>query len=142
MTEFGAQYEWCQGITEVDIPDTVTDIRYAFWGWSSIEQIILPNSIQTLGENTFCYCDSLKVLYLPESLTKIESGAIYQCPALEVIFIPDNVTEIEEGAISGSESLTIYCVEGSEAWQYAKENGIPVQSVVPSGSSSTEPGSA
>lgn len=129
MTVLGDQYAGCHSIIEAEIPESVTVISGAFQGWYNIKEIVIPNSVQELHTYAFSACTSLKELYLPESITRIEQWAILDNPVLEMLFIPDSVVEIEKDAIKGCNILTIYCVEGSAAWQYAKDNNIPVQVV-------------
>ncbi len=81
------------------IPDSVETIYpYAFVN-SALSEIILPDSITTIGHGAFAYCLKLEKIVLPESITEIPDMAFYHSP-LKEITIPDTVTEIGEDAFA------------------------------------------
>ena len=85
------------------IPDSVTSINGgAFYGCSSLTEIVIPNSVITIGNSGFASCTNLTT-----------------------ITIPNSVTSIGNHAFEGCEKLTINAFEGSYAHQYAVENSIP-----------------
>ena len=56
-----AKYEEENGVTRVDIPDTVIYIRrYAFAGYKSIQEIKMPESVMGIGRKAFQNCTALK----------------------------------------------------------------------------------
>ena len=78
----------------------------AFWLWSSLTNINIPNSVTTIGEGAFARCKSLTSINIPNSVTTIGEGAFAWCKSLTSINIPNSVTTIGERAFSGCESLT------------------------------------
>ena len=66
----------------------------------------IPNSVTTIGEDAFSYCNSLTSINIPNSVTTIGEGAFYNCNSLTSINIPNNVTTIGEGAFWQCFSLT------------------------------------
>ena len=71
--------------------DTIADS--AFRLCTTIENILLPNTITSIGERAFQYCHSLNSINLPEGLTTIEYATFEEC-GLESIIIPDSVKTI------------------------------------------------
>lgn len=59
----------------------------AFAGCESLEQIHIPNGVESLGWGIFYGCTSLRILYIPESLKEISSTAFTYCDALESVHI-------------------------------------------------------
>ncbi len=55
---------------------------------------IIPNSVTSIGEKAFIYCDSLTSVTIPDSVTSIDFGAFYECDGLTNVTIGQNVTII------------------------------------------------
>ena len=78
------------GITEIIIPDSVTSIGdYAFYCCTGLESIELPDSVTTIGEGAF-YCAALESVYIPDSVTSIGERAFSDCAGLMSITVDDN----------------------------------------------------
>ena len=67
---------------------------------------------------------TVEKVFLPDGLQSIEAGCFWHCERLAEVHVPASCTEIEEYAFLDCTHLTIFAPEGSEAEQYAKENGI------------------
>ena len=72
----------------------------SFSGCSNLFEIILPNTIDTIGGSTFSYCSKLKRINLPNNLVCIGESAFYGCTSLSDINIPNNVEYLGEGAFA------------------------------------------
>ncbi len=59
-----------------------------FSGCSSIENIIIPDTVTEIGSSAFNRCMGLKSLTVPNSVTRIERSVLYGCTALEVLSVP------------------------------------------------------
>ena len=83
------------------IPDTFTYIEHRPWGsgvfspFKSLENVIIPKSITSLGAHSFHFCSALATINLPNSITSIGSHAFRGATALESIHLPDSITSIE-----------------------------------------------
>lgn len=86
------------GLTEVSVPDSVTELEGAFQGCSKLKKAVLPSGLQILYSCTFSECPELTDVTIPSTVTKIGYGAFLKCPALASITIPESVTEIEDNA--------------------------------------------
>ncbi len=89
------------------IPDSVTSIGDdAFAYCDSLTSVTIPDSVTTIGSSAFWSCDSLKSVTIPDSVTDIGSSAFSGCDRLTSVTIPDSVTTIGFGAFSNCDSLT------------------------------------
>ncbi len=68
----------------------------AFRYCANLTEIVLPESIVTIGEYAFRRCTSLKSVNIPESVTEIGKYAFSQCENLVSVTIPEGVTVINE----------------------------------------------
>ncbi len=60
----------------------------AFYNLTSLEEIVLPEGLQTIGGNAFYNCSSLTELTVPESVQSIGLGAFASCSGLETLTVP------------------------------------------------------
>ena len=76
-------------VTELVIPDGVTDIGdYAFAG-SGITSVTIPDSVTNIGNSAFSWCRNLTSVTIPDSLTNIENSAFEFCNNLTSVYITD-----------------------------------------------------
>lgn len=84
-------------LTEVVIPDSVKTIGdLAFCDCTQLESAVLPNGLTIIGQWLFQDCKNLKSLTIPESVTEIQGKAFRRTIGLPLIQIPDSVTTIGE----------------------------------------------
>ena len=94
-------------ITNLIIPNSVTSIgNYAFYGCSGLTSITIPNSVTSIGNGAFQYCSGLTSVTIPNSVTSIGNGAFYDCSGLTSVTIPNSVTSIGNYAFYGCSGLT------------------------------------
>ena len=77
----------------------------AFLGEDSITEIIIPNTVESIGVLAFQGCRSLIKVVLSESLTEIEDHTFTGCISLEEITIPKSVVYIGEAVFLGCDKL-------------------------------------
>ena len=59
----------------------------AFKGAEYLEEIILHDDINSIGEQAFSRCRSLKSIKLPESLEYVNESAFANCDSLEEVYL-------------------------------------------------------
>ena len=90
------------------IPNTVTSIGdWAFNGCTGLTSITIPDSVTTIGQNAFDGCASLKRITLPtnSNFTSIGNSAFAKCSSLESVTIPISVITIGDNAFAKCSSL-------------------------------------
>lgn len=98
-------------IAEVNI--TALPIQ-AFYKSTNVENLILPNTLITIGEEMF-YQSKLKTVVIPANATTIGNSAFEQCASLISIDIPANVETIGTAAFNFCSSLiTVTFEKGSQ----------------------------
>jgi hypothetical protein len=89
------------------IPNTVTSIgNNTFVGCYSLAFVTIPNTITSISDSTFVGCLSLTSIMIPSGVTSIDNNAFQDCSSLACIMIPSTVTSINSFAFQKCSSLT------------------------------------
>ena len=81
-------FSWCDSLTSITIPDSVTCIaRKAFWDCDSLASITIPNSVTSIEDTAFYSCDSLESITIPNSVTSIGDRVYGWCTSLTGITV-------------------------------------------------------
>ena len=93
-------FDYRKSITTIVIESGVTTIKNHAFDQSPIVSITIPNSVTTIGKETFSDCHRLTSITIPNSVTSIEDFAFYFCTNLTSITIPNSVKTIGKYAFS------------------------------------------
>lgn len=85
--------------------ELVTCISGAFKN-CGIKEVIIPDTVKMIGDETFLGCEGLVNISLPEGLEMIDRSAFQYCDGLTEVIIPDNVTVIGSDAFATCDNLT------------------------------------
>lgn len=96
---------------------TVTSIEGAFYDCTRITEMILPESVRTIGEEAFVNCAAMTAITLPSGLAAIGDYAFEACAKLKAIELPAGVGDIAESAFCGCRDLTFSVAEGNGAYK-------------------------
>ena len=103
-------------VRKVTLPDTVTyiadDAFYDSDDWSAkthsaLREIVLPQSLKTIGERAFYHNYYLEKITIPASVTEIGSGAFAACTNLSDITIQGEHTLLHGGAFGARTSYSV-----------------------------------
>ena len=89
------------------IPDSVTTIgERAFLGCTSLTSVAIGDSVTEIGDYAFYGCTSLTSVTIGSGVKTIGESAFAGCASLESVVIPESVDKIERFAFANCTSLT------------------------------------
>ena len=124
---YGA-FDRCNGLTSVHITDLEAWCRISFGSHDAnplycahhlylngeeVKDLVIPNSVTSLGMCAFESCSGLTSLTIPNSVTSIEKYAFAECSGLTSVSIPNSLTSIGTGIFEGCSSLTSVTIPNS-----------------------------
>lgn len=93
----------CESIEEIVIEDGCQYIgNYAFSSCISLTTIILPKSLIEIGRGAFTGCKELKEIVIPVNVIRIGGDAFDGCLSLTSVILPPNLRIIEDSLLSGT----------------------------------------
>ncbi|MCH5325612.1 MAG: leucine-rich repeat protein [Duncaniella sp.] len=91
--------------TTLTVPEGVTSIGRAFYGFKSLTDVTLPTTLVTLGDQAFTNCTGLTKIEIPEGVTTIGS-AFFGCSNLAEVTLPSTLTTLKGSTFYNCSSLT------------------------------------
>ena len=99
-----------------EVPYGVTTIAVeSFACAEKLTSVVIPGTVEVIGELAFEGCLSLKDISLSEGLLYIDRGAFHYCSALESIYLPSTVEIAPEGVFLNCGRMTAYEVAEGNA---------------------------
>lgn len=113
VTAIGYQAFQYSQITEIVLPQTIRSIgNRAFYATSSagknpsqLTGINIPRDVESIGELAFYYCSKLTEIHLPDNIVFIGDRAFEYCNGLKQINIPEGVSSLGKSAFNRCSSL-------------------------------------
>ncbi len=81
-----------------DYPETT---KIWFIGDDTIEEVVIPEGVKTIGAYAFANLTALKKVTLPSTIERIDQGAFYGCTALTTVVGLENVKFMNQNAFAG-----------------------------------------
>lgn len=104
----------CQGITSVELPNTIRRIGVeAFWYCSGISnELVIPDQCTFIGGYAFCGCSAISALTIGASVDTIQFSAFEDCTSLQSIYCntptPPFAQHIPSNPAEGYEDRSIF----------------------------------
>ncbi|WP_028516903.1 leucine-rich repeat protein [Ruminococcus flavefaciens] len=89
--------------------------------------IVVPNTVKSIGEGSFIFCEELDSIIIPENVTSIKAWAFSCCSNLNSITIKNPRCKIED--LATDTKVKIYGYNESTAKEYADKNGLEFVSI-------------
>ncbi len=88
----------------------------AFSDNTTLQCVVLPDTLSSIGRNAFAFCTNLKYIHMPDSIVDIEHGALSHCKALEYVVLPNSLIAIS--------SKMFYCCSSLRYIHFYKYNKL------------------
>ncbi|KAL3940810.1 MAG: hypothetical protein SGBAC_004726, partial [Bacillariaceae sp.] len=79
----------------------------AFWNCASLQQIVIPSSVISIGRKALADCVHLQHADLPLGLLTLGDSAFANCASLQTISLPSSLVEIRKRAFENCLQLTV-----------------------------------
>ena len=100
-------------IEEIILPDSLTSIGAgAFYNCRNLKEITIPFGVKSIGAETFCDCSSLQNVKMLSDVVSVGDYAFYNCSSLDTIDIPKGISNIGQWAFVDSTISSIKIAEG------------------------------
>ncbi len=83
---------------------------------TSVEEVVLPDTVERIGVLAFANCAHLRSICLGEGLKEIGEEAFLGCGALTSVIFPQALVRIEENAFSGCSAEIEIFFENQSGW--------------------------
>lgn len=100
-------FEGIKNTDHIILPYGIKTIERRAFADSSIIEMILPNTVNRIGELAFSGCKYLKHIQLSSNLNILPTKIFWWCTSLESITIPENVVKIFDNAFNNCFALSI-----------------------------------
>ena len=88
-------FSGCSGLKKVSFDDDATAIPGALFGNTGLEEVIVPDTITSIGERSFAGCTNLKELKLSKNLDTLGNRAFLNCTALKSVKVPKTLKNVD-----------------------------------------------
>jgi len=90
----------------IEVATKVTAIEDAAFYECEAQNIVIPDTVTTIGAFAFCKCTFLVVIKLPPTIKSLGNGAFAECYALTAITLPPSVISVGDAIFGECISLT------------------------------------
>jgi hypothetical protein len=94
-------------LTQSQVGSCVKGIDTSAFTWCiSLDTIMLPEGLESIGDYTFYGCTSMAYCTIPQTVTSIGNSAFSHCLVLTSIVLPNNLTTLGEYAFSDCDNFS------------------------------------
>ncbi len=100
-------FSGCKTLQKIILPKELVSIgKKAFYTCSNLSDFDFPPTLITIGNEAFRECTQLTNLYFPESLQFLGSQAFWGCKKIETVYCNDNLETLPTNVFSQCTALT------------------------------------
>jgi len=112
----------CNNVKVIELEEGIIEIPSNAFAYSGIQQIVLPNSVKTIGDSAMQGCYNLESVTLPASLETIGNSVFNLCANIRKIEIPASTTSIGKNCFDGCSLLLEILVDENNKVFNSKDN--------------------
>lgn len=96
----------CKSLNYILLPDGVTSIgEFAFKSCYQLKELQIPKTVEYIGKRAFDNCQSIKEIVIPEGIQFIEEGTFFSCFELTNVTLPEGLITIGDFAFANCYKL-------------------------------------
>lgn len=123
-----AERVYNRSVEEIVLPSSIEEIgEDAFYSYVCLRSITLPSTVRTIGEGAFMFCIDLTSITIPNGVQVIAASTFEECANLQSVTIPSTVNAINGYAFWFCEKLTSITFQGTKAQWNAIEKEIDLE---------------
>ena len=120
----------CVRLQSAAFPVTLREIGRQAFRSTALEEILLPDGLEVIGEEAFFNCSRVVHVFIPGSVRQIGQKAFFHCRRLETLELHHDPARLEPAIVS--RACRILCPSGGHTQSYAchfriRNHGILVQ---------------
>ena len=104
-TVWGDCFYGCTSLEQVHLPSTLNTIYSGAFSYCPIKELVIPDGVRVIPQNMCWGCGELQSVSLPDSVGTIGICAFHECEKLVDVVLPRNLVSLEDGAFHGCISL-------------------------------------
>lgn len=102
---------WCNIKFNGNNSNPLSFSHHLYINGKEIKELVIPNSVNTIGSYSFYRCNALRSVIIPNSVTSIDECAFYGCSNLASVTIGSGVTSIKGYSFGNCDDLyEVYCL--------------------------------
>ena len=99
-------FQNCTKLSAIVIPDSVETVGdRVFQGCTSLKSVTLGNGVETIGDETFRGCTTLKTVNIGNSLKHLGTQTFINCTEITELVLPNSLETVGLGALKGCTGL-------------------------------------
>lgn len=106
-------FEGCSGLVTVHLSSCEYIHQSAFEGCTSLGEVVMSDSLKSVGYNAFKDCTSLRSVEFPASVISTGAGVFVGCTSLETVTFEEGLQVFGANMFDGCKSLTRFNIPAS-----------------------------
>lgn len=92
-------------VEKVIMPNTITNMENPFVMARKLKEVVLSSGLSVIPLASFSYCESLEEVVIPENIIRIEDYAFGYCSSLKKVTLPSTLVEFSSGSFAECKNL-------------------------------------
>ena len=106
---------WCNIDFSAYYANPLYYARNLYLNGTLLTNVVIPDGVTSIGNDTFSRCSSLVSVTIPDSVTSIDEGAFRTCNNLNFVCLPHGIKYIRNDAFNGCSNITTVFYAGIES---------------------------